>query len=344
VKLIFIIAFLVFTSYLLIASIFYILEVPKMPTKAEFSDDVLNVTFYPDRSYAQPAEYSTFYFDIINKKNETIKRIDVGVEISYLGNVIYKQQGASLRDYKQGEELNISTKNSLPIITPPGDYLVQLTFRPENFGERHLEYHLYVKPNVYQLLFLFFWAVLFGLLTVYFDAVKERLVSFISIAKKNFEKFMVWEKFVYTGLICLVIAGFILIFGLESVANEFASLAYLLFVIGVMSSLLKYLSLESPEMDNILILLTLSITAFFLTNNGINEYTGKIITSFALAWAVLYFSMMEKTQQKRLVGYLVVYLFLWTVFNLYQKSMPYYSIGLLAAFLLYLIGKRRVNH
>jgi hypothetical protein len=344
VKLLFAIAFLAFASAFIITGIFYVRESPKLPAKAELADDLLNITFYTNKNYANPAETSTFYFDIINKKNETIKKIDISVEISYLGNVVYRQQGASIRDFKQGQKVTIRTENSLPLLTPPGNYLVQLTFKPENSSERYLEYYLYVKPSIYQLIFLFLMAFLFCLLTFYFDAAKEKSASLLSLTKKNFGEFTVGERLIFMGIICLVITAFILASGLRSVANEFASLAYLLLVIGVMGSLLEYLSLESPEMDNILILLTLSIAAFFLTNNGINEYTGKTITSFALAWAVLSFSTMEKTQQKRLVGYLVFYLFLWTVFNLYQKSMPYYSIGLIAAFLLYLTGKRRVNH
>jgi len=316
----------------LIFGILSITKTPELPPKTEFADDDLNITFYPENNYPHPGETSNFYFEIMNKGDETIKKIDIKVAISYFGIIVYEQTAESIRDYAKGERVNISTQGSIPIITPPGEYIIQLHVQPENLNDKYLEHGIYVQPSAPQLLLLLFGMIVSAWLAVYLKKVK----SFTLFIKNNFKQFTAGQRFIFLAIVTLIITAFTLALGLESLANEFAIISYFLIVIGIMNATLEYMKLRNPGVNEVLSTYVFSALVFLSTYDGISEFLGKIITAFSISWATFSFMKLERRKQRVFVKYLAATLFLWIIFNLYQNRMPYYSIGLLIALLLYL--------
>jgi len=330
---------LVSCTALVITAIFYLTEAPNYLTRTSVVDEHLNITFYPERNYALPGETTKFYFEITNKDRETMRRIDISVKISYFGKTVYEKYGLSLRDYKPREKITIFTQETLPIITPPGEYEVQLHFKPESLDDRYIDYKLYVKPSIYQLLSLSLLTSILGLLTLYFSTTMKVFRSSIQLIKNNFEVSTVGQKFISIGIAILIIAAFELALGLESLANEFALIAYLLLMIGVSNLLLEYIELGEPEIRYVLSTYIFSASLFLLTYNGISEFIGKTVVAFTTTLATFSFLSLGKESQRDVIKHATILLFFWVLYNLLQGDIPYYTIGITIASLLYLFKK-----
>ncbi len=316
--------------------LFSTIEPPKLPASADLTDSELDIKFYPNRSYAYPGEFSTFYFQVTNKRSETIKRIDMNVKIQYFGKTVYEKDGTSLRDFKRGETVVISTNEKLPIITPPGNYLMQLYFRPEGLGDRYLEYELYVQPGISQIFVFLSGVIVLGFLN-YLVRIKEfRFSGYLNIIRKNFEVFRGGQKFVFMGIVILLFTAFILAFGLESLAKELALVAFFLLVIGIVSNLLEHLEFGNSTVNYVLALYTFSALVYLSIYNGISELVGRIIVILALCWSTFSFIELSSKQRKIALITAVPIILLWDLFNLLRGSVPYYSAVALLAIILYL--------
>lgn len=322
-------------------SAFLVIIHPELPASAEVSDKHLDVVFYTQSNYLHPGETSTFYFNIINKGYETANKTDINLKINYYGNIIYERSEASIRDYKQGEKVVITTEQQLSLVTPPGEYLMEFGFKPDNAGEGYasprLEYRVYVRPSFYQLLFSFLGVLIFGYSFFYFKNVEVTINSSISLLRKDYKHFTVEQRFFFFGVLAVMIVALLLIFGLESAANEMAVIAYFFLVIEVANSILKNLKFENAGIRNVLSLCIFSALIFLSTYNGVGDLIGKTLSAFTIAWAGFSFLELEKKHQSRVVKYLAILLLvLWIIYNLLKNSMPYYGIGLLIALFLYL--------
>jgi len=311
--------------------VLYLQNAPDLLPNAEHSDNLLDVKFYPNSSYAQPGEKSTFYFEITNKKNETVKKIDIGVDISYFGRTVYQREGASLRDYETNKPVTIYSEESLPIVTPPGRYLVRLSVKPENEGTRYLEFILYVKPSIYQLLVVLSVIAIFGVLILYFDTARDILDSFYIFVIRDFEDFSSGQKFVFIGVVVLVISSLTLAVDLESIANEFSIIAYLLLLVGVLNILLEYARMNNSRLIRILNFYIFSALLLLSSNGGV---IGKTVAAFIISWTTLSLFRRNKNQ-KRIAGFLAIALFLGMLLGLLGGSLGYCATGVAVALILY---------
>jgi len=315
-------------------------ESPNVPAKAEFMDNDLDIVFYPQTTYLRPGEASRFYFEITNKQHETIKKIDINVKISYLGKTVYEQTGASLREYKMGEKTTIFTDETLPLVTPPGEYFVQFYFRPENLSEKYLDYRLYVQPTLSQVLPLIVGTIILGLLA-YLSRIKNfEFVSSLNFIKKNFELFTAGQKFIFTGIVLLILSAFTLALGLRSLADEFAMITYFLLVIGVTNSLLEYIKLGDPKINYTLSTYLLSAVIYLSIDDGLSKLIGEVATALSLFWAVSNFLKLSNKQRRTTLEISIVPLFLWILFNLARGAVPYYSATAVSLITIHLFVKK----
>jgi hypothetical protein len=313
-----------------------------LPTKAEVVDDLLNITFYPDNTYFHPGETSTFYFEITNKRIEDMGRVDILLKVTYQDRVVYEREEASTRDFNKSKTIRIEIKEELPLTAPAGDYSLKFYIKPEHVHERYLEYRLYVQPNSYQIVMLFSVTAIFAWL-LYLDKTEDILKLFVSLIKRNFIRFTIGQKFVFLGIICLIITAFIFASGLDSLANEFAIIAYFILVMGVANNILEYIKWGDSKFNYVLSMYVLSALVLLSIYDGISDLVGKLLIAFTVPLATFSFINLEKNQQRGIVKYLTVLLFLWVIFSLSQNNVPYYSIGLLFACVLYLSKKRGVD-
>lgn len=317
---------------------FLVLVHPKLPASANVSDEHLDIVFYPQSNYLHPGEVSTFYFEIINKESRIANRMDINLKVVYYGNIVYERSESSIRDYKQGEKVVITTERQLPLTTPPGEYVMRFQFKPDNINQNYtaqLNYKIYVQPSFYQLLFSFLGVLIFGYSFLYFKKVEISVNSLISLLRKEYKHFTVGQRFLFLGICAIIMTALFLMLGAESLANQVAIVAYYLLTIGVANNLLEYLKIEKEEVRYVLSLYVL-FALVFLPDNGIEDLIGKTLSAFTLAWAGFSFLDLEKKCRNRVVKYLAILLVLWIIYNLLKNSMPYYSIGLLIALLLYL--------
>ena len=335
----FALGFLLSLFTFIILSAFLVLVHPELPTSTEVSDKHLDVVFYPQSNYLHPGETSTFYFDITNKDYGIANKTDMDLKVIYYGNIVYTKSEASIREYKQGEKVVITTKQQLPLVTPPGEYLMEFGFKPDNTGEEHtptqLRYKVYVQPSFYQLLLSFLGVLIFGYSFFYSKKVEIATNSSISRLRKNYKHFTVGQRFLFIGICTIMITALLLMLGMESLANEVAIVAYYLLVIGVANNLLEYSKIEKEEVRYVLSLCVLS-ALIFLSNSGIEDLMGKTLSAFTVAWAGFSFLDLEEKHRSRVVKYLAILLAPWIIYHLLKNSMLYYSIGLLIALLLYL--------
>lgn len=337
-----ILCLLVSSLWLVFTVILYNREVPNLPTKAEVVDNYLNITFYADKTYTHPGETSTFYFEITNKKIEAMSRVDILLKVTYLGRVVYEREEVSAREFNKSETIKIETKEELPLTTPAGEYSLKFYIKPENVHARYLEYGLYVQPNIYQIVMLFSVTAIFAWL-LYLDETENILKSFVSFIKRNFIRFTIGQKFVFMGIVVLIITAFVFASGLNSLANEFAIIAYFLLIIGVANNLLEYIKWGDSKFNYVLSMYVFSALVLLSIYDGISDLIGKTLVAFIVPLATFSFINLGKNQQRSIIGYLTALLFLWVILSLSQNNIPYYSIGLLLACIIYLSRKREVN-
>jgi len=321
---------------------FYLKEAPKLPDRAQSIDDYMNITLRTE-SYVLAGETKIFNLDITNKKNETIRKIDMEVEVTYLGKVVYHDQGASIRDYNPGQKVTVYIKRHIPVLTPPGAYNIQLHIKPENLGERYLEYTVYVRPSIYQLLMSLLAIISFDLLLYRFDKMKKlilSLTSFISKKPGDFKHFKYWQQFVCIGIVLLVIAAFTVTFGVESIANQFAIIAYFLILIGTTNNLLEYIKLGDPKINYALSTYLLSAVIYLSIDNGLSKLIGEVATALSLFWAVSNFLKLSNKQRRTTLEISIVPLFLWILFNLARGAVPYYSATAVSLITIHLFVKK----
>ena len=334
----FALGFLLSLLTFIILSAFLILVHPELPASAEVSDKHLDVIFYPQSNYLYPGETSTFHFEITNKGYGTANKTDIKLKVSYYGNIVYERSEASIREYRKGKRVVITTEQKLPLVTPPGEYLMEFGFKLDNADERYaptrLRYKVYVQPSFYQLLFAFLGVLIFGYSFFYFKKVEIATNSLISLLRKEYKHFTVGQRFLFIGICAIMITALLLMLGMESLANQVAIVAYYLLVMGIANNLLEYLKIEE-EVRYVLSLCVLSALVF-LPDNGIEDLIGKTLSAFTIAWAGFSFLELEKKHRSGVVKYLAILLVPWIIYNLLKNSMPYYGIGLLIALLLYL--------
>lgn len=323
------------TLALITTIILYTPERLNPPAKAVFDDPILNITFYTDKAYVQPGENLTFYFEITNNKVKSIKQINITSRINYVGDVVYSGNEVLPRNYQKGETIKIEINETLPITTTPGEYLLTTNLKIENISDRWLVYEIYVQPRNPQMFPYLLLTLIFGVI-LYLDYTMNVLKTFTSFISRNFTLFTGGQKFAFLGVVALIISALTLAGGLDSLANEFAIIAYFFLVIGVANNLLDYINWGDTEVNYALSILTFAAFFILYVYNGIGEPVGKIFIAISLAWATFSFSSLEKKQQRNLVKYLIIPLILWVLFNLSQDNMPYYSTGLLLACIIYL--------
>ena len=340
IRLLVIAGLIVSVSAFVVISLLYILEMPHSHEKMSTVDDSLNITLYPGNGSVEPGGTLPFYFEITNKKTEVIKQINIKMRISYFGQTVYEKEGASIRDYPTGKIIRVYPAETLPLIAPPGDYKAQFYFTPQNLNERYLEYNLHVKPSLYQILLLFLASVVLGFLTINFD---ENFRYYIIFMRRDFSYYPVWQKFMLFGVFVLAIAAITLALQLEYLSTQFSIIAYLLLVIGIANNLLEYFRLGNPKINYTLSLYAFSLFTFLSTYNGIDQSIGKILATFTATFATFSFINQEKKSQRKILMYLAVLLLLWMIFDILQKTVPLYAIGILFAFLWQLSRKGRIN-
>jgi hypothetical protein len=207
-------------------------------------------------------EKAVFYFEVVNLGNRTIRRIDYTLRVatlSLLGLQILETSEYSTRTYMKGVTERLVVERALPTITPSGFYALQIIAKPEGLDPLEpCELVIYVSNSKYLMGFLASFLLLSGsicgLLTVsaYVRRVGVESVgpSLRSVASallsldfsvehaenrsiEVLQGFSIGQRFVFSAICSLLLAGFSLALRLQGLADQLAILTYFALVVGV---------------------------------------------------------------------------------------------------------------
>ncbi|MEM3004577.1 MAG: hypothetical protein QXO25_00725 [Candidatus Bathyarchaeia archaeon] len=207
-------------------------------------------------------EKAVFYFEVVNLGNKTIRRIDYNLRVTALslfGLRILETSEYSTRTYMKGVTERLVIERSLPTITPSGFYALQIVAKPEGLDPLGpCELVIYVSDSKYLMIFLgsslILSGSLYGLLTVSayvrrvgVESVRPSLRSVASaLLSLDFcvehagnrsievlQSFSVGQRFVFSAICSLLLAGLSLELRLQGLADQLAILTYFALVVGV---------------------------------------------------------------------------------------------------------------
>jgi len=242
-------------------------------TSAIIEDNNMFLSFSSSSGFYDAGQKASFHIDVVNRRNETIQRIDYTVRVRalwYLDIEVFRMEGNSEREgrgYRPGVWERLSIEKSLPGLIPPGLYALELVAKPVGMDPTApATIIIYVRPSSSHLQFSMLAVIVSGvalgvsltggLITKWATQLKGRLeslrapimgiVTHLTSARAELQRieaetirliasFSIGQKFVFSGICLLMLAAFMLIGGLEAFANEIATLTYFSLVIGVLN-------------------------------------------------------------------------------------------------------------
>ena len=105
-------------------------------TSATIEDNNIILSFSSSSSFYEPGEKASFYIDVVNRRDQTIRRIDYTVTVRalwYLRIEVFQMEGSSEREgrgYRPRVWERLSIKKTLPELIPPGLYALELIAKP----------------------------------------------------------------------------------------------------------------------------------------------------------------------------------------------------------------------
>lgn len=293
-------------------------SVVEKTSETVYSEDIILI-FSSLKSSYMPGETATFYIDILNLREFPISRVDFSLNVkalSLFGLDVLFIEDYSTRTFETGEFVRIIFERSLPAITPPGFFTLDLSARPSILkAPPKASITICVKPStsiiVTPLTALASSSAIYTLLILgaYLDVGKlpknpalRGLASFAYSSnikseeingafKKTYINFSVGQKFVFLGICALIIASFPLIIGLERFANDLAILAYFSLTTGVVNLLWETLKRKTTNLKlnpSLRLMLSLTILGLltYLSNNLLNKILGIAILAFMSYMAI----------------------------------------------------------
>jgi len=106
-------------------------------TSVIIEDKDMFLSFSSSSAFYEAGQKASFYIDVVNRRDQTIRRIDYTVTVRalwYLGVEVFRMEGSSERQekggYKPGVWERLSIEKSLPELIPPGLYALELVAKP----------------------------------------------------------------------------------------------------------------------------------------------------------------------------------------------------------------------
>ncbi|MBS7622246.1 hypothetical protein KEJ39_01040 [Candidatus Bathyarchaeota archaeon] len=239
-------------------------------------------------------EKAVFYFEVVNLRNETIRRIDYTLRVtalSLLGLRLLETSEYSTRTYMMGVTERLVVERDLPTITPSGFYALQIVAKPEGLDPLEpCELVIYISGSNYLMGLLTFALLLssslYGLLTVSayvrrvgLESVRPNLRNFAStlhsldfcvehVENRSIEVlhgFSIGQRFIFSAICSLLLAGFSLALRLHGLADQLAILTYFALVIGVGNLFWENYKEARPPRFRLPFPLRLTLSLFLLT-------------------------------------------------------------------------------
>jgi len=243
-------------------------------TSAIIEDNNMFLSFSSSSAFYEAGQKASFYIDIVNRRDQTIRRIDYTLTVRalwYLGIEVFRMEGSSERQekggYKPGVWERLSIEKTLPELIPPGLYALQLVAKPVGMEATNpATIIIYVGPSSSHLQFSLFAVIISGVALAlnltgdliirwarrlegrlkFLEAPIMGIAAYVTSARAQIPRiraetarliasFSLGQKFVFSGICLLMLAAFMLIGGLEAFANEIATLTYFSLVIGVLN-------------------------------------------------------------------------------------------------------------
>jgi len=242
-------------------------------TSVIIEDKDMFLSFSSSSAFYEAGQKASFYIDAVNRRDQTIRRIDYTVTVRalwYLGIEVFRMEASSEREgrgYRPGVWERLSIEKSLPTLIPPGLYALELVAKPIGMdatgpatiiicvspSSSHLQSSVLavIISGVALALSLtgglvvrwvtklgghlkFLRALILGVATRVTSA-RAELQRIEVETVRLIARFSLGQKFVFSGICLLMPAAFMLIGGLEAFANEIATLTYFSLVIGVLN-------------------------------------------------------------------------------------------------------------
>lgn len=194
-------------------------------------DEDIRVEIFLKSTYS-PGDTIRADFYITNKKG-VIGEVNIKLEVYYFGIKVFSYEHPSWREYSEGKTIHIFHEAKLPMITPPGKYVLRFYITPVGRETKEVSATITVKPNAAWFLFVII------PITLLFGAAFLIKRYWKRIAKV-YSEFSVGQRFVFFAIIGLITAAVILALGAENYANNVAIVVYYLLVIGVLNEWVEY--------------------------------------------------------------------------------------------------------
>ncbi len=247
---------------------------------------LLNGTYHPGGTIRAD-------FFITNKVG-TLNEIDIRLDVYYFGVKVFSYSHPSWREYPAGKTVHIYQEAKLPIITPPGRYLLKFYITPEGRETKVVSTEITVLPNSTWFVLM---SIIIGIIagTVYALIHRDRYLRWII---NPYKEFTVGQKFVFFAIIGLIVSAIILALGAENYANDVAIFVYYLLLVGVLNLWVEYFE---PKWDNeeirkgfsVLLLAGLS----YLSKDALTPYL--YVTLLILGIIILGLSLKRKISKRR---------------------------------------------
>ncbi|MBC7095417.1 hypothetical protein [Thermococcus sp.] len=195
-------------------------------------DENIRVEIFLKSTYS-PGDTIRADFYITNKKG-FIDEVDIKLDVYYFGIKVFSYEHPSWREYSEGKTIHIFHEAKLPMITPPGKYVLRFYITPVGRETKEVSATITVKPSAVWFLFVI------ALITIFYG-VAFLIKRYWKRIVRIYREFSVGQRFVFFAIIGLITAAVILALGAESYANNVAIVVYCLLVIGVLNEWIEYL-------------------------------------------------------------------------------------------------------
>ncbi|NJE03850.1 hypothetical protein [Thermococcus sp. MV11] len=202
--------------------------------KVVINETDLSVVILLNGTYA-PGDPIRVDFFITNKVG-TVKEIEIGLDVYYLGIKVFSYQHPSWREYSEGNTIHIYHESRLPTITPPGRYRLVFKITPAGRDTSVASTEITVAPSAtWFMLVLAFMGLLVGAVyvVIHYDRYIKRLRGIYAGLSTS-------QKFILSAVVGVTVAIFMLTAGAENFANNVAILVYYLLLVGVLSLWVEY--------------------------------------------------------------------------------------------------------
>ncbi|ALV63869.1 hypothetical protein ADU37_CDS21720 [Thermococcus sp. 2319x1] len=257
-------------------------------------DEDIKIEIFLNKTY-HPGDTIRADFYITNKKG-VINEIDIKLEVYYFGIKVFSYEHPSWREYSKGKTIHIFQESKLPIITPPGKYILKFYITPVGRETKEISTSITVKPNAKWFLFVITVIALFS-------GIVLLVKKYWKLIAKTYKEFSIGQKFVFFAIIGLITAAVILALGAENYANDVAIAVYYLLVIGVLNEWIEYLEPKWDRKD-VRGVVSVYVLAFllYLSKDNLTAYPAILVVIIGAILSLLTLKHEKRTKiehQKR---------------------------------------------